>query len=118
MADKQTWLDLLLQHMVSETVARSCIRDVADEAQLIAKIKALEFPVEEAVKKERLLQVLSFPGMPYKQPWLNVFLSHGLPADVSKTFLLGIKGGLPDLVQTLRGLPIPQNLAESLIAKV
>ena len=40
--DKQEWLDLLLQHAVPKTVVRSCIRDVTDEAQLIAKIKALE----------------------------------------------------------------------------
>ena len=99
MEDKHTWLDLLLQHAVSETVARSCIRDAADEAQLIAKIKALKLPGVGAVKKELLLQVLSFPVMPYKRLWLNVFLSHGLPADPSKTFLLGIKGGLPDLEQ-------------------
>ena len=57
MADKQHWLDLLLQHAVPETVARSCIRDVADEAQLVAKIKALESP-----GVERLLQVFSATG--------------------------------------------------------
>ena len=111
---KQHWIDLLLQHAVSETVARSCIRDVADQAQLIAKVKALESS-DEGV--ERLLQVLSFP-LQYKRLWLNVFLSHGLSADFSKAFLSDIKGGLPDLEKAVPQLPIPGDLAKTLIAKV
>ena len=52
---KRHWLDLFLQHEVSEDVARSCIRDVADDAQLIAKIK-------ETVpdKADRLVEKVSF----------------------------------------------------------
>ena len=110
--NKQDWLDLLLQHGVPETMARSCIRDVTDEEQIIAKIKALESP------GEGLLEVLSFPTMWYKRSWLNVFISHGLPAELSKVFLSSINGGLLDLEQTLRGFPIPQDLAEDLISKV
>ena len=115
MPDKQEWLDLLLQHAVPETVARSCIRDVTDEAQLIAKIKALESPGEGV---ERLLQVLSFP-VRAKRPWLNVFLSHGFPAEQSKAFLLLVvrnKGDLLYLEQTLR--KHRPDLAETLTSKV
>ena len=50
---KREWMDLLLQHAVPETVARSCIRDAADDAQLIAKIKEA-VPGEGA---EQLVQV-------------------------------------------------------------
>ena len=111
--DKQEWLDLLLQHAVPETVARSCIRDVTDEAQLIANIKALESPGEGV---ERLLQVLSFPVRD-KRPWLNVLLSHGFPAEPSKAFLLGIPNGdLLYLEQTL--LKHRPDLAETLTSKV
>ena len=111
--EKQEWLDLLLQHAVPETVARSCIRDVTDEAQLIAKIKALESPGEGV---ERLLQVLSFPVRD-KRPWLNVLLSHGFPAEPSKAFLLGIPNGdLLYLEQTL--LKHRPDLAETLTSKV
>ena len=83
---KRNWLDLLLQHAVPETVARSCIQDVADDAQLIDKIK-------DAVPDKgagQLVQVLSFPE-DYKRPWLNVFLKHGLPVEHARGFVLGIE---------------------------
>ena len=116
MTDKRDWLDLLLQHAVPEAVAQRCVRDAANDAQLIAKIKALASPGEGV---ERLLQVLSFPCMRYKRLWFNALLCHGLPADVSKAFLLDFYGGLPELEQILRGDPrIPKALADPLIAKV
>ena len=50
---KREWLDLLLQHAVPETLAQSCIQDVANDTQLIAKIKDA-VPGEGA---EKLVQV-------------------------------------------------------------
>ena len=104
-ARKRDWLDLLLQHAVAEADARSCIRDVADDMQLIGKIKEL-LPPSEAT--ERLMHILSFP-MEYKRPWLNVLLRHGLSAEQAKTFVSGIHGGIPELEHKLRDLPIPRD---------
>ena len=109
---KRKWLDLLLQHMVPETVARSCIRDVADDAQLIDKIKEA-VPGEGA---QQLVQVLSFPEG-YKRPWLNIFLLHGLAAKHARAFVMGIKVGLPELEAKLRRL-IPGERAEPVIEEV
>ena len=109
---KQNWLDLLLQHAVPEAVARSCIRDVADDVQLIRKIKQLLPP---SAATERLMQILSFPEE-YKRPWLNVFLRHG--SSNAKAFVSGIKGGIPELEDKLRHLPIPRDRVEALLAEV
>ena len=114
MEDKKNCLDLLLQHSIPEALARSCIENAATEAELISNLKALNLSQDT----QRLVQVLSFQDLPYKQAWLNVFLSHGLEPEASKEFLLKIKGGFPELTQTLRGLPIPQDMAESLISQV
>ena len=112
---KQHWLDLLLHHAVPESTARSCIADAADEPQLIAKLKALEPPPKDV---GRLFQLLSFPGLPHERTLLNVFLSHGLPAELYKAFAFSIMQGVRDLEATLRGLPIPRHLIDILQAKV
>ena len=109
---KRHWLDLFLQHGVSENVARSCIQDVADDAQLIAKINET-VPREGA---EKVVQVLSFPGK-YKRPWLSMFLRYKLPAEHARAFVGGITRGLPELEAKLRRL-IPGERGESLINEV
>ena len=109
---KRHWLDLCLQHAVSEDVARSCIRDATHDAQLIAKIKEA-VPGEGA---EKVVQVLSFPGK-YKRPWLSFFLRYGLPAEHARDFVGGIKSGLPQLEAKLR-LLIPGERGETLIKEV
>ena len=109
---KRHWLDLFLQHGVSENVARSCIQDVADDAQLIAKINET-VPGEGA---EKVVQVLSFPGK-YKRPWLSMFLRYKLPAEHARAFVGGITRGLPELEAKLRRL-IPGERGEALINEV
>ena len=110
---KRHWLDLFLQHEVSENVARSCIRDVADDAQLIAKIKET-VPGEGA---EKVVQVLSFPGKD-KRPWLSFFLRYGLPSEHARDFVGRIKGGLPQLEAKLRLLVPSRERGEGLIKEV
>ena len=129
---KQHWLDLLLHHAVPESTARSCIADAVDEPQLIAKLKALEPPPKDV---GRLFQLLSFPGLPHERTLLNVFLSHGLPAEQYKAFAFSIthdqrylevtlRGicstthGLRDLEATLRDLSLPRDVIQVLKAKV
>ena len=110
---KRHWLDLCLQHAVSEDVARSCIRDATHDAQLIAKIKEA-VPGEGA---EKVVQVLSFPEKD-KRPWLSVLLRHGVPAKHAKVFVGGIKEGLPQLEAKLRRLIPARERAEALIKEV
>ena len=110
--DELRWLDLFLQHAVSENMARSYIRDVADDAQLIAKINET-VPGEGA---EKVVQVLSFPGK-YKRPWLSMFLRYKLPAEHARAFVGGITRGLPELEAKLRRL-IPGERGETLIKEV
>ena len=110
---ERCWLDLLLQHAVPETVARSCIQDAADDAQLIAKIKALASPGEGV---ERLVQVLSFREA-YKRPWLNILLLHGVPAKFAIPFVEDTFGGLPQLEANLRRI-VSARLAEPVIKEV
>ena len=110
---ERCWLDLLLQHAVPETVARSCIQDAADDAQLIAKIKALASPGEGV---ERLVQVLSFREA-YKRPWLNIFLLHGVPAKHAIAVVDDTTGGLPELNATLRRM-VPGGGVEPVIKEV
>ena len=112
-ARKQNWLDLLLQHAVPEAVARSCIRDAADDTQLVCKIKE-ELASGEAT--ERLVHILSFAEK-FKRPWLNVFLRHGLPAELAKSFVSGIAGGIPELEAKVRHL-VNGDRAEALLAEV
>ena len=109
---KRHWLDLFLQHAVSENVARSFIRDVTDDSQLIAKIK--EALTGEGA--EKVVQVLSFPEK-HKRPWLSVFLRYGLPAEHARAFVGGITRGLPELEAKLRRL-IPGERGEALINEV
>ena len=111
---KRHWLDLFLQHAVSENVARSFIRDVTDDSQLIAKIK--EALTGEGA--EKVVQVLSFPEK-YKRPWLSFFLRYGLSlsAEHARAFVGGIESGLPQLEAKLR-LLIPGERGETLIKEV
>ena len=111
-SEEQKWLDLLLQHEVPEAVARSCIRDVADDAQLIAKIK--EVAPGEGV--ENVVQILSFPEK-CKRPWLSVFLRHRLVAEHAIDFLGRIEGGLPELGVKLQRL-IPGEKGRFLTSQV
>ena len=113
MADQQHWFNLLLQHAVPETVARRCIGDVADDAQLIAKIEALASPGEGV---ERLVHVLSFRET-YKRPWLNIFLLHGVPAQDAIPVVEDTTGGLPELNATLRRM-VPGGGVEPVIKEV
>ena len=110
---KRHWLDLFLQHAVSENVARSFIRDVTDDSQLIAKIK--EALTGEGA--EKVVQVLSFPEK-YKRPWLSVFLRYGLPAEHARGFVGGITRGLPQLEAKLRRLIPVRKRGEALIKEV
>ena len=109
---KREWLDLLLQHAVPETLARSCIQDAVDDAQLIAKIK-VAVPGEGV---EQLVQVLSFPECD-KRPWLNMCLLRGMAAKHAKSFVLGIKGGFPEIAAKLRRL-IPAERVEAVVKEV
>ena len=111
-ANRQHWFDLLLQYAVPETVARSCVRDATDEAQLIANIHSHKLSGNSV---ERLLLLLSFPG---KRAWLNVLLRHGLPAEQSKAVVSSIEGDVQSLEQTLRELPMTKDVAGMLIAQV
>ena len=109
---KRAWLDLFLQHAVPESVARSCIRDVADDAQLIAKIK-------EAVPgkgAENVVQILSCPER-WKWPWLSVLLRYRLAAEHARHFVKSIKGGLPELGVKLQRL-IPGEKGRFLTSQV
>ena len=63
-----------------------------------------------------LVQVLSFPER-HKRPWLNVFLRYGLAPKHAKAFVLGIKGGFPELAAKLRRL-IPPERVESVLEEV
>ena len=113
---KRSWFDLLLQHAVPEDVARFCIRDAANEAQLTAKIEAL---VPSAKSAKLLLVLSSFPGLQHKQQWLRVFMRYGLPTADSITFLRNIEGGASEIERGLHSLhKFPRNLAKTLVAEV
>ena len=113
MADKKKkWLDLLLQYSIPVVDARNCIQDAKNEEELISNLNRLGL----SKSTQRLRHVLSFS--PGKRLWLNVLLRHGLEVEPCKKFLLNFKGEPPELVQTLRQLPIKKDLAESIIAQV
>ena len=101
-------LEILLQHDLSESLARSLVKDAADVGQLIHTIQSVipnaegllraieELKNDESSKEDRLLSVPK-----HKLPWLQVLLKHGVPKDMAAAFIRDIVGGVPELADKL-----------------
>ena len=101
-------LNILLQHGLPESLARSLIKDAADVGQLIHTIQAAnpnaksllraleELKNDEFPKEDRLLHVPK-----HKFLWFQVLLKHGVPKGTAAAFVRDIVGGVPELTEKL-----------------
>ena len=116
-------VEILLQHDLPESLARSLVKDAADVGQLIHTIQTVnpnatsllraleELKNDESSKEDRLL-----PVPKHKLPWLQVLLKHGVPKDLAAALIQDIVGGVVELADKLREA-MPED-ADALLKKV
>ena len=116
-------VEILIQHDLPESLARSLVKDAAGVGQLIHTIQAVnpnatsllraleELKNDESSKEDRLL-----PVPKHKLPWLQVLLKHGVPKDTAAAFIRDIVGGVPELADKLHEA-MPED-ADVLLEKV